>query len=177
MVIWITGLSGAGKTTISRALSALVKQRVPELFLIDGDAVRDLFGKDLDYTEASRVQQIARLRRLAAFVAAQGQLVVVAALYGHPDLLAENRRTLPGYFEVYVRTSMDVLRARDSKGLYAGAAAGRIPHVVGADIPWHEPQHADLVLDGSSGATPDELARQLALRVPRLRDALPGGVE
>jgi cytidine diphosphoramidate kinase len=176
MVIWITGMSGAGKTTASRALEAVVKPRVPELFLVDGDAVRELFGSGLGFAEADRVEQITRMRKLAGFIAAQGQLVVVAALYCNPDLLAENRRTLPEYFEVYLRTPMDVLRARDTKGLYAGAAAGRIPNVVGVDIPWHEPQQPDLVLDSGSGATPEDFAREIMRHVPRLRDAMAVGV-
>lgn len=176
MVVWITGLSGAGKTTVSRALFDLVRPRLPELFLVDGDAVRELFGQDLDYSESSRVIQITRLRKLAKFVADQGQLVVVAALYCHPDLMAENRRILPGYVEVYLRTPFELLQSRDSKGLYSGALAGRVTDVVGVDIPWHAPASPDIELDGGLGKAPAALAIELARRIPRLAAALPEGL-
>lgn len=162
-VIWITGLSGAGKTTVSLALREVLEPRCPELVLLDGDVVRELFGNDLDYNEASRVKQIGRLRTLAKFLAEQGQVVIVAALYSHPDLLAQNRRELPGYFEVYLKTPFEVLRSRDSKGLYADAASGLTSNVVGVDIPWREPIAPDAVLDGGGSLTP----RDMALKVIR----------
>jgi adenylylsulfate kinase-like enzyme len=167
-VIWLTGLSGAGKTTIAQAVVSAVKPRCPELVLIDGDTVRAVFDADLDYTEPSRHKQITRIRRLAGVLAQQGQVVIVAALYSHPQLLAENRRMLPGYFEVYVKASMSTLGARDSKGLYAGAAAGEVANVVGVDIPWHEPVAADLILSNDGDRRPEELAAELIARVPRL---------
>jgi adenylylsulfate kinase-like enzyme len=173
VVIWITGLSGAGKTTLSHAVRDLVKPRLPELVLVDGDAVRELFGQDLDYSEPSRVIQITRLRKLARFVADQGQVVIVAALYCHPDLLAENRRQLPGYVEVYLRTPFELLQTRDQKGLYSGALAGRVANVVGVDIPWHAPASPDFELDGGIGLPPALLAAELARRIPRLKAALP----
>jgi adenylylsulfate kinase len=172
MVIWITGLSGAGKTTISEALCALVKPRLPELVLVDGDAVRDLFGGGLDYEEADRVVQIGRLQRLARFLSQQGQLPVVAALYSHPDLLAWNREHLPGYFEVLIDAPVELVAVRDPKGLYRKAAAAERPNVVGLDIPWHRPAAPDLVIDPGDGATPEDAAGRIARAVPRLADAL-----
>ena len=87
MVIWITGLSGAGKTTLIQAVAGQVKRNLPELVLLDGDAIRQLFGNDLDYREDSRVIQIKRIQRMAKFLSDQGVVVMVAALYAHPDLL------------------------------------------------------------------------------------------
>jgi adenylylsulfate kinase-like enzyme len=171
-VVWITGLSGAGKTTLCQAVSELVKPVLPELVVLDGDAVRAVFGGDLDHSEPSRHRQIARMRSLAGVLALQGQVVLVAALYSHPDLLAENRRLLPDYFEVYLQAPIDLLRRRDSKGLYGGAASGATTDVVGVDIPWHAPQAPDLVFEASMGLTPEAMARELAARVPRLRAAL-----
>lgn len=167
-VIWVTGMSGAGKTTLAQAMLATLKPRCPELVLLDGDTIRAVFGGDLDHTEPSRHKQITRIRRLAGVLAQQGQVVIVAALYSHPALLAENRRMLPGYFEVYLRASMETLRRRDSKGLYAGAAAGEVRDVVGVDIPWHEPSNPDLVVDVDSDRDPAQLAADLIARVPRL---------
>lgn len=173
-VIWLTGVSGAGKTTIAEAIQRLAKPRLPELVLIDGDVIRDLFGAGLGFHEAARVEQIGRIQRLAKMLAGQGLIVVVAALYAHPDLLDWNRRNLPGYVEVYVQADMDVVRRRDVKGLYAKAAAGTMPNVVGIDIPWHAPQHPDLIIHSAGGESPEQGARRVMAAVPRLAHLLEG---
>lgn len=168
MVIWITGLSGAGKTTLIQAIASEVKPHLKELVLLDGDAIRQLFGNDLDYRESSRVIQIKRLQKLARFLSEQGLVVLVAALYSHPDLLAWNRDNLRGYFEVYVEASMSLVTARDSKGLYASAARNETENVVGLDIPWHPPIRPDLVLAAGSGETASEMARRVITALPPL---------
>lgn len=171
MVIWITGLSGAGKTTLCDALVRLLKPRLPELVVVDGDAVRALFGHDLDFTEQSRMRQIQRIQALASELSRQGLVVLVAALYANPDLLAWNRANFDGYFEVYLNAPLDLVRSRDPKALYAKAARGEVKDMVGLDIPWHAPRAADLVLDAAVPV--DTLARRVATAVPRLARALP----
>ncbi|MEK9660155.1 MAG: adenylyl-sulfate kinase [Alphaproteobacteria bacterium] len=166
MVIWLTGMSGAGKTTIAEAMVAMLKPSIPELVLVDGDVIRELFGASLGYEEPARREQIGRIQRLSGWLSRQGQTVIVAALYAHPDLLAWNRENLPGYFEVYVDAPLTLLRERDSKGLYAGADSGRTPNVVGIDIPWHAPQQPDMVIDASRVEPPQELALRIARRIP-----------
>ena len=172
MVIWLTGLSGAGKTTIAEAMAGMLKPRIPQLVLVDGDVIRELFGASLGYEESARKEQIGRIQRLSGWLARQGQTVVVAALYAHPDLLAWNRGNLPGYFEVYVSAPMDLLRERDSKGLYAGADSGRISNVVGIDIPWHAPQQPDIVIDASRVEPPMDVAMRIVGQIPDLVGAL-----
>lgn len=162
MVIWVTGLSGAGKTTLCRAYYDLYKPSCPELVLLDGDAVRAAFGHDLGHRESDRHKQIRRIQGIARLLSDQGLVVLVSALYSHPDLLAWNRANLAGYFEVYLRAPLDFLRRRDGKGLYSGAERGEVRDVVGVDIPWHEPAHADLVLDASRPADPKVWARRVA---------------
>jgi adenylylsulfate kinase len=100
----------------------------------------------------------------------------VAALYAHPDLLRWNRENFSHYFEVYVDAPLELLRARDSKGLYAQADAGTMPDVVGIDIPWHAPHQPDLVVDATVHEPPEETARHIAERLPQLTDAMPGEV-
>ncbi len=172
MVLWLTGLSGAGKTTLCKALWTLLKPGLPELVVLDGDGVREMMGHDLGHDEPSRAKQVARLRSLAKLLSDQGHVVVVAAVYTRPDLTAENRRVLKGFFQVYLDTDLDAVKRRDTKGLYAAALEGRTKHVVGVDIPWHPPADADLVVRAASGEAPDVVARRVAAAVPRLARAL-----
>jgi adenylylsulfate kinase-like enzyme len=102
----------------------------------------------------------------------QRLVVLVAALYSHPDLLAWNRANLVDYFEVYLDAPLDLVTQRDSKGLYAGAASGAIPQVVGIDIPWHPPQKPDLKFDAAAGLEPDDMALAVIDAVPLLCTAV-----
>jgi cytidine diphosphoramidate kinase len=172
MVLWLTGLSGAGKTTLCKALWALLKPGLPELVVLDGDGVRAMMGHDLGHDEASRAKQVARLRALAKFLSDQGHVVVVAAVYTRPDLTAESRKTLKGFFQVHLDTDLEAVKRRDTKGLYAAALAGREKNVVGVDIPWHPPADADLTVKSAAGEAPDAIARRVVAAVPRLARAL-----
>ena len=168
MVIWVTGLSGAGKTTVCRAMEAILKPATPEIVLVDGDAVREIFGAGLGYSEADRFVQIKRVQSLAHVLEAQGLVVLVAALFSHPTLLTWNRQTFSRYFEVYLEAPDWLVRKRDDKGLYAGADAGTREHVVGVDIPRYPPENPDLVLDAAAEASPDQLAWQVIRAAPEL---------
>jgi adenylylsulfate kinase-like enzyme len=166
MVIWLTGLSGSGKTSLCAALHARLKPSRPALVRLDGDEIRAAFGGDLGFKEADRFRQIQRIQRIAKMLADQDMDVLVAALYAHPELLAWNRAHLPGYFEIYLKADVDFLARRESKALYARARRGEIADVVGVDIPWHAPAQPDLVIDAAAAPAPEALAR-------RVLDALP----
>ena len=168
MVIWITGVSGAGKTTLSSSLQRLLKKFLPQLIIVDGDIVRQMFGGDLDYSEASRTKQIQRIQHLAKWLEEQSCIVIVAALYAHPNLLKWNRENFKSYFEVYIEAPMELLRKRDSKGLYRSSADRQVRNVVGIDIPWHAPQNPDLTIDAKLETNPDDLARRVIARIPSL---------
>ena len=168
MVIWVAGLSGAGKTTLCQAMWRRLKPQLPTLVMLDGDAVRAAFGDDLGFSERDRHIQIRRLQGVAKLLADQGLVVVVAAVYSPPDLLAWNRDHLPGYFEVHVDAPIELVRGRDPKQLYARAATGEVRDLVGADIPWQPPLAPDFVVDATREEAPDTLAAEVIAAIPGL---------
>lgn len=174
MVIWVTGLSGAGKTTLCQAIYRLLKPRLPELVLLDGDVVRAILSQDLGYRESDRIVQVKRIQGLAKCLSDQGVVVLVAALYSHPELLAWNREHFQDYVEVYLKASLETVRRRDPKALYAKASVGTMPHVVGMDIPWHEPVNPDLVINSDESESPESLAKTIVASVPRLAHLVNG---
>jgi adenylylsulfate kinase-like enzyme len=172
MVIWITGLSGSGKTTLAAAFLNLIKANYSNVVLIDGDVIREMFGPSLGYTEADRVIQIGRIQRLAKILNDQDLIVIVAALYAHPDLLNWNRINLNNYTEVYLKASMDLLRRRDQKNLYSKASKVQAANVVGIDIPWHAPTDFHLQFSADAEITPVDMARQLAAKLGLFDDGV-----
>lgn len=172
MVIWITGLSGSGKTTLCQAIYRLSKRSMPELVVLDGDQVRAAFGSDLAYREEDRITQVKRLQGLTKMLSEQGLVVIVAVVYAHPELLTWNRCHLKDYFEVYLESSLETVRRRDPKGLYARAVSGEGAHVVGVDIPWRAPGSSDLILNADVPEPPEMLARRVMAAIPRFARVL-----
>ena len=167
MVLWITGLSASGKTTVARAFLEISKDSGVQKILLDGDSVRELFGGDLGYDENSRIKHIQRVQRLAKFLTDQSIDVVVSALYSNPEILAENRKLFDKYFEVYLKAYIEFLKLRENKSLYTKSQNNEIHDVVGVDIKWQEPTTPDLTIDTSVIRQPNELALEIynALRL------------
>ena len=147
MVVWMIGLSGSGKTTLSELVYRALKPKLPNLVRLDGDVLRDLFGNDVDHTIEGRRRNAQRLSVLSKFLAGQDIHVVAAVLSIFPEWREWNRKNIPGYAEVYLKASLETLRGRDTKKLYARALAGEMPNVVGVDIPFPEPVNPELVID------------------------------
>lgn len=168
MVIWVTGLSGAGKTELCRALYDLLKPKLAELVMIDGDVIRAAFAHDLGYKENDRMTHVRRIQNIARMLSDQGLVVLASVLYSHPELLTWNRSHIREYFEVYLDASLELVRGRDAKKLYAGADRGEVSDVVGVDIPWHVPAAPDLVIDADAAPPPAALALQVVAAIPRL---------
>lgn len=145
-VIWITGLSGAGKTTLARALL----EHLPEAILLDGDELREALGAaDSGFDAASRKKLALTYAKLARLLARQGVTVVVATISLFHDVHAWNREHLPDYLEVFLDVPEDVRRQRDPKGLYAAEQAGRVTAMAGRATRVELPRFPHLRLDGS----------------------------
>lgn len=165
MVIWLIGLSGAGKTTIGRRLYEMWKAKALNTVFVDGDEIRALFKTDAspgDYSIEGRRKNAERITELCAWLDRQDINVVCCILSLFPDMRKDNSRIFSQYFETYLRVPMEILEARDSKGLYADAAAGKIKNVVGVDIEFPVPEAPDLIVDNASDdADPERLAAEI----------------
>ena len=174
MVIWITGISGAGKSTICEAIIRMAKPYISEMVWLDGDVVREIFDDNLGHTEPDRVRQIKRIQRLAKELDSQGMVVLVAALYANPNLLKWNRVNFENYTEVYLDAPLDFVCKRDPKGLYAKLRIGEVKHVVGVDIPWHAPENPTLTIQMTDAESPDSISRRIVEAIPSMSTRLLG---
>ncbi len=147
--IWITGLAGAGKTSTAVALCGLLRERYPNVVRLDGDEFRKLMDDDLGHDHESRVKNAYRLARMCGFLTGQGIITVCATMSLYPEIWEWNRANIARYFQVYLKVDHEVLKRRDQKKLYSGAAAGNHRNVVGVDLHFHEPEGSDMVLDNS----------------------------
>lgn len=144
MIIWLTGLSGAGKTTVGRILHGRIKARCPHTVFLDGDILRDVWGDSLGHDLAGRRANAGRITRLCRMLDAQGIHVIASILSVFPDDRRENRKIFSNYFEVFLDTPFEEVVRRDSKGLYRAAQAGEVKNVIGVDIPYPMDETWDL---------------------------------
>lgn len=164
MVVWITGPSAVGKTTLGERLRLLWRERAPNVVLVDGDAMRQLFGAADDpasFTLAGRRRNAERIVEVCRWLDRQDMHVVCCILALFDDILTLNRERFSGYLEVRLTAPLPVLTARDPKGLYRKALAGEMRNVVGIDIPYALTSRPDLTFDTSGAESADDLARAI----------------
>lgn len=160
-VVFLTGLSGAGKSTIAEALAAELRAGGREVSIVDGDVLREQVSADLGFDAASREANVRRAAELAARLAADGQIVVSALIAPFERSRREAREIverIAPFLLVYVRAPLEVAEARDPKGLYKRARAGEIPDFTGIDSPFEEPSNPDLVIDTASTPVSEAIA-------------------
>lgn len=160
MVIWLIGMSGAGKTTIGREVYELVKTSLPNTVFVDGDEVRDIFRHDNEdaYTVEGRRLNSERVSALCRWLDRQGINVVCSMLSIFEDHRQANRAAFSRYFEVYIEATLDELMTRDYKDLYRAAKAGQQCNVVGVDIPFPPPTNPDMVIRNGNPPVDSRLA-------------------
>ena len=149
VVLWFTGLSGAGKSTVAGALEQALVARGSHTYLLDGDNVRHGLCADLGFSEADRTENLRRVGAVAGLMVDAGLIVLSAFISPLRSQRDAIRQALPAgrFIEVYVATSLEVCEQRDVKGLYQKARRGEIANFTGISDPYEVPQQADIVLD------------------------------
>jgi bifunctional enzyme CysN/CysC len=161
-VVWFTGLSGSGKSTIANLLEKRITAEGKHTYILDGDNVRHGLNKDLGFTDEDRVENIRRVAEVAKLMADAGLIVLVSFIspFKNERRLAREVAGDIQFIEAYVNTPLEVCAARDPKGLYARAKAGEIKNFTGLDSPFEAPEQADITLNAAE-KDPAELANGL----------------
>jgi len=149
VVLWFTGLSGSGKSTIANEVAYKLQKMGKLTYVLDGDNIRHGLNKDLGFSEEDRNENIRRISEVANLFADAGVIAITAFI--SPYRKYRNYcRTLAGnnrFIEIYAKASLKTCEKRDPKGLYKKARAGEIKHFTGIDDPYEEPEKAELILD------------------------------
>ena len=148
-VLWFTGLSGSGKSTIANAVEKRLALMNRHTFLLDGDNVRHGLNKDLGFTEADRIENIRRVGEVAKLMTDAGLIVLTAFISPFRAERQMVRDMMEGceFVEIYVDTPLEVAEARDVKGLYRKARAGELSNFTGIDSPYEPPEKPDIVVN------------------------------
>lgn len=148
-VVWLTGLSGAGKSTIAEALAPLLRAEGRKVEILDGDVVRTNLSRELGFSREHRDWNVARIAFVAHLLARNGVAVIVAAVSPYRDARLEARRRIGDFVEVHVAPPLEECARRDTKGLYRKAREGAVSGLTGVDDPYEAPEAAELTLDTS----------------------------
>ncbi len=145
-VLWFTGLSGSGKSTIAVRVHEALARRGVEIEYVDGDALREVFP-NTGFTRADREEHLRRTGYMASRLAAHGVTVVASFVSPYRESRDFVRRLCPAFVEIYVATPLEECERRDVKGLYARARRGEIRNFTGIDDPYEAPERPELTLD------------------------------
>ncbi|HET7817539.1 MAG TPA: sulfate adenylyltransferase subunit CysN [Sphingomicrobium sp.] len=167
-VLWFTGLSGSGKSTIANLVEKELARRGRHTFLLDGDNVRHGLNRDLGFTEADRIENMRRVGEVARLMADAGLIVLTAFISPFRAERELVRKLLPEgeFIEVFVDAPLEVAEKRDPKGLYAKARAGEIRNFTGIDSPYEAPEQPEIRID-TTAITPGQAAELIVAELER----------
>lgn len=167
-VYWVTGLSGAGKTTVSQMLSEYLREGGLACVLLDGDRLRAILPGRFGHSPEDRRELAGFYGRLCLELSSQGIHVVCATISMFSAVRRWNRENIPGYKEIYLRVPLDELRRRDSKGLYARDEERKPHNLVGVQIEAELPESPDLIIDNHGDMTAKLAVEKILLKFPPL---------
>lgn len=154
---WITGLAGAGKTTVGKLLYEKLKEKNKATIFLDGDELRQIFGNDLGYKKEDRLKSAMRNAHICELLSRQEIDVVCCTISMFNEVREWNRDHIRDYVEIYLQVSMDILKKRNKKNLYGGNEK----NVVGIDIDIELPQRPDIILNNNGDKSPQELIEHI----------------
>ncbi len=158
--IWFTGLSGAGKTTLSKMVESELRRRgIEKVELLDGDVIRTHLSKGLGFNKEDRDTNIKRIGFVCKLLSRNGVIAIAAAISPYREVRDFNRKEIGDFVEVYCKCSLETCIQRDVKGLYRKALAGEIKNYTGIDDPYEEPLNPEVVLETDKETPQESLAK------------------
>lgn len=162
VAIWLTGMSGAGKSTIASGLKREIEARGRKVEVLDGDEVRTHLSEGLSFTREDRDINVARIAFVASLLVRHGATVITAMISPYSAARDAARERIGAFVEVYVRCTIEELTRRDVKGLYARALRGEIEHFTGVSDPYEPPAHPEVIVDSATETADVSIARIIA---------------
>jgi adenylylsulfate kinase len=171
LVVWLTGLSGAGKTTLCQSLADALRSKSYRVEVLDADVLRRSLNRDLGFSKADRDENVRRLGELAHQLTRNGAIVLVAAISPYREARDQVRQRIGSFIEVYVNAPLHVCVFRDPKGLYARALAGQIASFTGISDLYEPPLHPDVQCDTHMEGISESTGKILSTVMQRLVSA------
>ncbi len=170
MVYWITGLSGAGKTTIGNALYYRICEKKNNVVILDGDVLKQLVGNELGYSREGRLERAKRYSNLCKVLSNQGIDVIICTIAMFKSVRDYNRKYIENYVEIYLEVSEETLKRRDRKGLYSGYQAGIVKNIVGVDQKVEFPENPDILIKNDGKFTIKECVDLIEKNIPQRKE-------
>ena len=167
--IWFTGLSGAGKSTVSQLVAKELHRRGVKVEVLDGDVVRTHLSKGLGFSREDRDTNIRRIGWVCQVLSRNGVCAIAAAISPYREIREEIRANIPHFVEVYVHAPIEVLAERDVKGLYRKALAGEIKNFTGVDDPYERPLNPEVTCYSDGRETPEQSAAKVIAKLEEMK--------
>lgn len=164
MIVWITGISGAGKTTLGKRLVSEFKKLGRNIIFLDGDELRSVFKSEntsIHYDRTSRIEIALKYSRLCALLSKQGTDVVIATISMYREVFEWNSKNLSDYYEIFLDVPNNIVMDRDAKGIYTDYQTGKIKNVAGFDLKVDLPRDPALVIKNYGQIDPAFAVRQI----------------
>jgi len=165
MIIWITGLSGAGKTTLGQTLYKSIKRKSPNIIWIDGDVLKKIIPNNGKHDKKSRIERYKKMIHIVKFFYDQKINVIVSTLYFNNFMFKNNKKIFKNYFQIYLKTNIKYLIKRDSRKIYSKNINKKKPSLVGVDIKWNEPIKSNLIIKNFFNKNINEIKKKILSRL------------